>query len=82
MNTINRIALWLLDKIEAGMHEEDGSLDSTYFGPIRVTITKSDDGYFVCMDAGIVLDFTLTERMTLAEIEQKIKNWLMDLPNE
>ena len=78
MNTIKKIALWLLDRIEAGQHEENGSLDSTYFGPIRVTITKSDDGCFVCMDAGRVLDFTLTERMTLADIEQEIKNWLMD----
>ena len=78
MNTIKKIALWLLDRIEAGQSEENGSLDSTYFGPIRVTITKSDDGYFVCMDAGRVLDFTLTERMTLADIEQEIKNWLMD----
>ena len=78
MNTIKKIALWLLDRIEAGQHEENGSFYSTYFGPIRVTITKAEYGYFVCMDVGRVLDFTLTERMTLADIEQEVKNWLMD----
>ena len=78
MNTIKKIALWLLDRIEAGQHEENGSFDSTYFGPIRVTITKSEEGHLVCMDASGVPDFTLTERMTLADIEQEIKNWLMD----
>ena len=78
MNTINRIALWLLDRIEAGQHEENGSFDSTYFGPMRVTITKSEEGYPVYMDESVVPDFTLTEQMTLADIEQEIKNWLMD----
>ena len=78
MNTIKRIALWLLDRIEAGQHEENGSLDSTYFGPMRVTITKSEEGYLVYTDEGIIPDFTLTERMTLADIEQEIKNWLMN----
>ena len=78
MKTINRIALWLLDRIEAGRLEENGSFDSTYFGPMRVTITKSEEGYLVCMDASGVPDFTLTERMTLADIEQEIKNWLMN----
>lgn len=78
MNTINKIALWLLDRIEAGQREENGSLDITYFGEMQVTITKSEDGYLVYMDESVVPDFTLTERMTLAEIEQKIKNWLMD----
>ena len=78
MKTINRIALWLLDRIEAGRLEENGSFDSTYFGPMRVTITKSEEGYLVCMDASGVPDFTLTEQMTLADIEQEIKNWLMD----
>ena len=78
MNTINKIALWLLDRIEAGQHEENGSLDSTYFGEMQVTITKAEDGYFVCMDASGVSDFTLTERMTLADIEKEIKNRLMD----
>ena len=77
MNTINRIALWLLDKIEAGQHEENGSFDSTYFGPMRVTITKSEEGYLVYTDEGIIPDFIVTERMTLADIEQEIKNWLM-----
>lgn len=78
MNTINRIALWLFDRIEAGQHEENGSFDITYFGPMRVTITKSEEGYLVYTDEGIIPDFTLTERMTLADIEQEIKNRLMD----
>ena len=78
MNTIKKIALWLLDRIEAGQHEENGSFDSTYFGAMPVTITKEEEGYFVCMDASGVPDFTLTEQMTLADIEQEIKNWLMD----
>ena len=78
MNTINKIALWLLDRIEAGQHEENGSLDITYFEEMQVTITKSEEGYLVYMGEGAIPDFTLTERMTLAEIEQEIKNWLMD----
>ena len=78
MNTINKIALWLLDRIEAGRLEENGSFDSTYFLCLRVTITKADEGYPVYMDESIIPDFTLTEQMTLAEIEQEIKNWLMD----
>ena len=78
MNTINKIALWLLDRIEAGQHEENGSFDSTYFGAMPVIITKAEEVYLVCMDASGVSDFTLTEQMTLAEIEQEIKNWLMD----
>ena len=78
MKTINKIALWLLDRIEAGQHEENGSFDSTYFFCLRVTIAKSEEGYLVYMDESIVPDFTLTEQMTLAEIEQEIKNWLMD----
>ena len=82
MNTIKKIALWLLDRIEAGQHEENGSFDSTYFFALRVTIAKSEEGYHVYMDESIIPDFTLTERMTLAEIEQKIKNWLMGLPND
>ena len=77
MNTINKIALWLLDRIEAGQHEENGSLDYKYFLGIRVTITKSEGEYLVYMDESAIPDFTLTERMTLAEIEQEIKNWLM-----
>lgn len=78
MNTINKIALWLLGRIEAGSLEENGSIDSTYFFCLRVTITKADEGYPVYMDESIIPDFTLTEQMTLAEIEQEIKNWLMD----
>ena len=78
MNTINKIALWLLDRIEAGQSEENGSFDSTYFGAMPVTITKEEEGYFVCMDESIIPDFTPTERMTFAEIEQELKNWLMD----
>lgn len=77
MNTINRIAIWLLDRIEAGQHEENYSSDSTYFGEMRVTITKAEEGYLVNMDESGVSDFTLTEQMTLADIEQEIKNWLM-----
>lgn len=77
MNTINKIALWLLDRIEAGQHEENGSLDITYFGEMQVTITKSEDGYLVYMGESAIPDFSLTERMTLADIEQEIKNWLM-----
>ena len=78
MNTINKIALWLLDRIEAGSLKENDSFDSTYFLCLRVTITKADEGYPVYMDESLIPDFTLTERMTLAEIEQEIKNWLMD----
>lgn len=29
------------------------------------------------MDESVVPDFILTEQMTLADIEQEIKNWLM-----
>ena len=78
MKTINKIALWLLDRIEAGRHEENGSLDINYFGEMQVTITKSEEGFLVYMGKSAIPDFTLTERMTLAEIEQEIKNWLMD----
>ena len=76
--SIRKIALWLLDRIEAGQYEENGSSDSTYFGAMRVTITKAEEEYLVYMSECIIPDFTLTEQMTLAEVEQEIKNWLMD----
>lgn len=67
MNTINRIALWLLDRIEAGQHEENGSID----------YKDSGERQLVYMDESAIPDFILTKRMTLADIEQEIKNWLM-----
>ena len=77
MKTINKIALWLLDRIEAGRLEENGSLDYKYFLGLRVTTEKAGERYLVYMDESAIPDFIVTERMTLAEIEQEIKNWLM-----
>ena len=77
MNTINKIAIWLLDRIEAGQHEENGSLDYKDFLGLRVTTEKAGERCLVYMDESAIPDFILTERMTLADIEQEIKTWLM-----
>lgn len=77
MNTINRIALWLLDRIEVGQHEENGSIHYKDFIRLRVTIEKAGGCLLVYMDRSAIPDFVVTKRMTLADIEQEIKNWLM-----
>ena len=41
--SIRQIALWLKDRVEAGRHEENGSMDYTNFGRIKVTIQKKKE---------------------------------------
>ena len=38
--SIRKIAVWLKDRIDAGQYEENGSMDYTNFGRIKVIIQK------------------------------------------
>ena len=70
--TIKEIAVWLKDRIDAGQHEENGSMDYTNFGRIKVVIQKEEGEYLVWMNDSALPDFSVTEQSTLKEIEKAI----------
>lgn len=61
--TRNEIALWLLDRVAQGEHEENGSMDfRTFgrgFGRTEVFIAKDESGYSVWLGMYAFPDFTL-----------------------
>ena len=72
-----KIAEWLKDRIDAGQHEENGSMDYTNFGRMKVTIQKEEGEYLVWMSDSAFPDFSITEQYTLKEIEKAIVEWEM-----
>ena len=70
--SIRQIALWLKDRVEAGQYEENGSMDYTNFGRMKVTIQKEEGEYLVWMSYSAFPDFSITEQYTLKEIEKEI----------
>ena len=70
--TIKEIAVWLKDRIDAGQHEGNGSMDYTNFGRIKVIIQKEEGEYLVWMNDSALPDFSVTEQSTLKEIEKAI----------
>ena len=70
--SIRQIALWLKDRVEAGRYEENGSMDYTNFGRMKVTIQKEEGEYLVWMNDSALPDFSVTEQFTLKEIEKAI----------
>ena len=75
--TIKEIAEWLKDRIDAGKHEENGSMDYTNFGRIKVIIQKEEGEYLVWMNDSALPDFSVTEQSTLKEIEKAIEECAM-----
>lgn len=75
--SIRQIALWLKDRVEAGRHEENGSMDYTIFGRMKVTIQKEEGEYLVWMSDSAFPDFSVTKQSTLKEIEKAIVEWAM-----
>ena len=70
--SIRQIALWLKDRVDAGRYEENGSMDYTNFGRMKVTIQKEDGEYLIWMNDSALPDFSVTEQSTLKEIEKAI----------
>ena len=70
--SIRQIALWLKDRVEAGQYEENGSMDYTNFGRIKVIIQKEEGEYLVWMNDSALPEFSVTEQSTLKEIEKAI----------
>lgn len=74
--TRNEIALWLLDRVAQGEHEEEGSMDSCEFGRgygrTKVWIMKDSYGYCVWLGWYAVPDFTLTPKSTENDIRRMI----------
>ena len=75
--SIRQIAVWLKDRVDAGQHEENGSMDYTNFGRMNVTIQKEEGEYLVWMSGSAFPDFSVTEQSTLKEIEKAIVEWAM-----
>ena len=75
--TIREIAVWLKDRIDAGKHEENGSMDYTNFGRIKVIIQKEEGEYLIWMNDSALPDFSVTEHSTLKEIEKAIEECAM-----
>ena len=75
--TIKEIAVWLKDRIDAGQYEENGSMDYTNFGRIKVIIQKEEGEYIIWMGDSALPDFSVTEQSTLKEIEKAIEEWAM-----
>ena len=75
--TIKEIAVWLKDRIDAGQYEENGSMDYTNFGRIKVIIQKEEGEYIIWMDDYALPDFSVTEQSTLKEIEKAIEECAM-----
>ena len=75
--TIKEIAVWLKDRIDAGQYEENGSMDYTNFGRIKVIIQKEEGKYIIWMGDSALPDFSVTEQSTLKEIEKAIEEWAM-----
>ena len=71
--SIRQIALWLKDRVEAGRQEENGSMDYTNFGRIKVIIQKEEGEYLVWMNDSALPDFSVTEQSTLKEIKKAIE---------
>ena len=70
--SIRQIALWLKDRVDAGRYEENGSMDYTNFGRMKVTIQKEEGEYLVWMSDSAFPDFSITEQSPLKEIEKAI----------
>lgn len=70
--SIRKIAVWLKDRIDEGQHEENGSMDYTNFGRMKVTIQKEEGEYLIWMSDSAFPDFSVTEQSTLKEIEKAI----------
>ena len=75
--TIREIAVWLKDRIDAGKHEENGSMDYADFDRIKVIIRKEEEEYLIWMDDSALPDFSVTEQSTLKEIKKAIEEWAM-----
>ena len=75
--TIREIAVWLKDRIDAGQYEENGSMDYTNFGRIKVIIQKEEGEYLVWMNDSALPDFSVTEQSTLKGIEKAIEECAM-----
>ena len=75
--SIRQIALWLKDRVEAGQYEENGSMDYTNFGRIKVIIQKEEGEYLVWMNDSALPDFSVTGQSTLEEIEKAIEECAM-----
>ena len=75
--SIRKIAEWLKDRIDAGQHEENGSMDCTNFDRMKVTIQKEEGEYLIWMSDSAFPDFSVTEQSTLKEIEKAIVEWEM-----
>ena len=75
--TIREIAIWLKDRIDAGQHEENGSMDYTNFGKIKVIIQKEEEEYLIWVGDSALPDFSVTEQSTLEEIEKAIAECAM-----
>lgn len=75
--TIKEIAVWLKDRIDAGQHEENGSMDYTNFGRIKVIIQKEEGEYLIWMNDSALPDFSVTGQSTLKEIEKAIAECAM-----
>ena len=75
--SIRKIAVWLKDRIDEGQYEENGSMDYTNFGRMRVTIQKEEGEYLIWMSDSAIPDFSVTEQSTLKEIEKAIVEWAM-----
>ena len=73
--TIKEIAVWLKDRIDAGQYEENGSMDYTNFGRIKVIIQKEEGEYIIWMGDSALPDFSVTEQSTLKEIKKAIEEW-------
>ena len=79
----NDIALWLLDRVAQGEHEEVGSMDwRDYPGDgetQRVSIMKNEDGEFdVWMSDTPCADFVLTKDSTGEEIRKAVDKWFSE----
>ena len=75
--TIKEIAVWLKDRIDAGQSEENGSMDYTNFGRIKVIIQKEEGEYLIWLNDSALPDLSVTEQSTLKEIEKAIEEWAM-----
>jgi len=75
----NEIALWLLDRVAQGEHEEYGSMDWDEFKidgeDVRVTIMKDQYGFLVWMGETPFADFSLTPHVTEELIQNALDLW-------
>lgn len=74
----NNITNWLLDRVDQGQHEENGSMDQCVFQidgvKITVTIQKDEDEFLVYMGETFAPDFSLMQNVT-----EEVLKWTLDL---